>query len=370
MQKINAKELLKKYREGNCSDKELALLEEWYNQYSPATPMKLTDEEWAEDVFSIIKASDRSGNSGKKSTHWRWIAAACVLLCLYMGIGFFRGRPPIYQLAVKKYDINPGGNNAVLTLANGSQIVLNGRANGKLAMQDGTSVTKTGDGIVTYQSEPIADGSKAGSNTITTPAGGQYHLILSDGTNVFLNAASSISYPASFSGDHRIVQITGEAYFEVAHDRRRPFQVKCNGQTVQVLGTHFNINAYPEEPSIKTTLLQGSVEISVKGRSGKIKPGQQARVSNESILVANADTDQAIAWKNGDFIFNGEDLETVMRQIARWYNVSVIYKSHSDHGKLFATISRSKKLSEILQALEMNQNVHFKMEGRSVEVMP
>jgi len=371
MQKINAEELLKKYREGSCSDKELAILEEWYNQYSPFTSTKLADKEWAEDVLSILKELDKVNNVYKKPTHWRWIAAAaCILLCVYMGSYFFRRNQPVDQLTAAKYDVNPGGNKAVLTLANGSQIVLNGQANGKLATQDGASITKTGDGLITYQSAPATDHDKAGFNTITTPAGGQYHVILSDGTNVFLNAASSITYPASFFGNHRTVQITGEAYFEVEHDKRRPFLVKCNGQTVQVLGTHFNINAYPEEPSIKTTLLQGSVEVSVRGRSNKIKPGQQARVSNAAISVADVDVDQAIGWKNGDFIFNGEDMETVMRQIARWYDVSIIYKNRSGHGKLFGTISRAKKLSEILQALEMNQNVHFKMEGRSIEVTP
>ncbi len=371
MQKFDAKKLLKKFREGKCSDEELAALEEWYNQFSPASRKSLTDLELAEDIFSIIKTLDKSIQTDERNINWRKIAvAACFLITLSVAGLFFIHRPLISNNAiVESQNILPGGNKAVLTLANGKTITLNDHSDGKLATQGNIQITQVKHGVLAYQSG-VNTGKSAVLNKITTPAGGQYHLILEDGSQVFLNASSSITFPTSFSAGTRLVKITGEAYFEVAHDAARPFEVQSMGQTIRVLGTHFNINAYSDEPSIKTTLLQGSIMVSSNGASNTLKPGQQASVSKNGIVIAAANVDQAVGWKNGDFIFNNEDLPTIMRQVARWYDVDVIYRNAGNERKFFGTISRSKKLVEILKALEMNQNVHFKTEGRTIEVMP
>lgn len=371
MQKTNAKELLTKYENGECSDEELALLEDWYNQYAPASPKKLSDAEWAEDVFDILKALDTANNVPiVRNLNWRkLVAAACILISMSLAGYFLISRQAPEQVAaLKNQDVSPGGNKAFLTLADGRKIALNESPNGRLVQQGNTAVRKTADGMVVYQpGEATAD---PVFNTINTPSGGQFHIVLADGTSAWLNASSSISFPTSFPGSKRVVEITGEVYFEVAHDAAKPFLVKSSGQSVEVLGTHFNINAYTNEPVIKTTLLQGSVRISANGKSDMLKPGQQASVSGNNIDVRPVDTDQAVGWKNGDFIFDNEDLQTVMRQISRWYNVDVIYKNKTEFQKFYGTISRTKKLSEILKALEMNQNVHFKTEGRTIEVMP
>ncbi|MDN5287775.1 MAG: anti-FecI sigma factor, FecR [Mucilaginibacter sp.] len=372
MEKINAKELLKKFQDGQCSDEELALLENWYNQYSPASPKKLTDIEWAKNVYDILRFLD---NSEKVQTRTiqpaRIIAAACAVLCLYVG-GYFLLNKPIREQATvaRVHDINPGGNKATLTLSNGSQISLNDTQNGKLAQQGNTSIIKTADGQIVYNDKGKNAEGKITFNTTATPRGGQYHVVLSDGTNIWLNASSSVTYPTTFTGNNRTVEITGEAYFEVVHNAAKPFRVKSNGQVVEVLGTHFNINCYADEPVSKTTLLQGRIKIAAKNHSQLIKPGEQAIVSKNGVTVAQADVDQAVGWKNGDFNINDEDLQTVMRQVARWYDVEVIYNNKKNYEKFVGTISRTKKLSEILKALEMNQNVHFKTEGRRIEVMP
>jgi transmembrane sensor len=372
MEKTNAKQLLKKLQNGQCTDEELALLENWYNQYSPASSKKLTDIEWAKNVYHILRSLDNSEKIQSGTIQFtRIIAAACVVLCLSAG-GYFLLKKPIKDQATvaRIQDIDPGGNKATLTLSNGRQISLNGTQNGKLAQQGNTSVIKTADGQIIYKDKGKNAEAKITFNTTTTPRGGQYHVVLSDGTNIWLNASSSITYPTTFTGNSRTVEITGEAYFEVAHNAAKPFRVKSNGQVVEVLGTHFNINSYADEPVSKTTLLQGSIKIVANSQSQLIKPGEQAIVSTNNMTVAQADLDQAVGWKNGDFIFNDEDLQTVMRQVARWYDVEVIYNNKTDYEKSVGTISRTKKLSEILKALEMNQNVHFKTEGRRIEVIP
>ncbi|WCT13406.1 FecR family protein [Mucilaginibacter jinjuensis] len=371
MQKSNAGDLLKKYREGKCLDEEIALLEGWYNQHFPAAPKSLTDMELAEDIFSIIKALDNVGQKRTGYTVLTKIAvAACSLIALSITGILLIDRPENNNTAkLQSQIILPGSNKALLTLANGQIITLTDHPSGKLATQGNAQATQMQNGVLAYQSHGMA-AKPAVLNKITTPAGGQYHLILDDGTHAFLNASSSVTFPTSFSKGKRVVEITGEVYFEVAHDLRKPFEVKSMGQTIRVLGTHFDVNAYNNEPSIKTTLLEGSVLITSNGRSNTLKPGQQASVSGNSILVVAADIDQAVGWKNGDFIFNNEDLPTIMRQIARWYNVDIAYKGITNNSKFFGTISRSKKLIDILEALEMNQNVHFKIEGRTIEVMP
>ena len=244
-------------------------------------------------------------------------------------------------------------------------MILNNLKNGNLASQTGLKLIKQ-DSTLTYKAD---DDSKVSYNTITIPNGGQYQLILADGTKVWLNAASSLKFPTAFPGKQRTVELTGEAYFEVAKNKNQPFNVKTPTQTVQVLGTHFNINAYSNEPFVKTTLLEGSVNVSSAGGSLLLKPGQQALLNNSGLatLKDDVDTDEAIAWRNGLFQFNDVDIKTIMRQVARWYDVDVEFKgqvpAYTFHGK----ISRNLNASTVLKIFELS-GINFTIEGRKIIV--
>jgi len=267
-------------------------------------------------------------------------------------------------------DIPPGGNKAILKLANGSVIILDSAGNGRLSTQAGATIDKTGDGKLAYNSLKEKP-TEIQYNTLTTPKGGQYFIELADGSKVWLNAASSLTYPTSFIGKERIVVLKGEAYFEVAKNKAMPFQVTVNGMTVEVLGTHFNINAYDDEAVIKTTLLEGAVKIMKGNTSALLKPGDQAQVSSNGNIkvITDADVDQAVAWKNGYFQFRRDNLQQVLRQLTRWYDVDVKYDGLITDMQFGGRISRNNNLSEVLKILELS-NVHFRIEGKTIVVMP
>lgn len=312
----------------------------------------------------------------------RWWAAAAIILLLGTGAYVYMSpsRSPKAELVQVKPEINvkkdvaPGGNKAMLILANGSAIILDSAGNGKLAQQGQTTVIKSNDGKLVYNANPLTtDHSPFTYNTLSTPRGGQYQLVLPDGSIVWLNAASSIRYPTAFAGNEREVEVTGEAYFEVTKNAAKPFRVKMNnGAAVEVLGTHFNINAYNEEPATKITLLEGRIKVSGKTGNVVIKPGQQARLTDQnSILkVANdADVEEVMAWKNGAFQFGGADIQTVMRQISRWYDVDVEYKGNiSLH--FAGTMSRNVNISQVLEMLEKAGGLKTNVTGRKITVMP
>ena len=267
-------------------------------------------------------------------------------------------------------DIPPGGNKAVLTLSDGSTIVLNDAKNGYLAAQGSAEIVKLANGHLAYKTGGNA-GAELLYNTITTPVGGQYQLTLSDGTTVRLNAASSIRFPANFVGKERQVAITGEAYFEVAKNAAMPFIVNVKDMSVKVLGTHFNVMAYDEEKVVKTTLLEGKVNV-VKGEEkAAITPGQQATAveGKKQFKIKEVDIDEATAWISGFFQFENADVKTIMRQLSRWYDIDVVYQNTGDNRRFGGRMSRNQNLSEVLNVLELN-DLHFKTEGRTVVVLP
>lgn len=270
-----------------------------------------------------------------------------------------------------KNDITPGKNKAILTLANGSKIVLDAARNGTLANQGNTVIHKEKDGEVVYDHINSANNSVSdiAYNTISTPLGGQYQIILPDGSKVWLNAASSLKFPATFSGNERRVELVGEAYFEVAKNKEKPFKVSANNMQVEVLGTHFNIMAYRNENSTNTTLLEGSVKIIRGNESRTIKPGQQAKAGDNNIQVLNVNAEDAMAWKNGYFNFSHENIEVIMRKIARWYNIETVYEGPVTKEDFAGTISRYKNVSEVLHTLELTGLIHFRIEGRRITVM-
>ncbi|WP_183576532.1 FecR family protein [Mucilaginibacter sp. X5P1] len=306
---------------------------------------------------------------------WAKMAAA-VLIFILPGIYFLLHKKPDAGALLSKNktyqkDVQPGGNNATLTLNNGSQIILSSAKNGILARQGNANIVKLANGKVIYN-KATTNASTTEYNTMTTPRGGEYDLILSDGTKVWLNAASSITYPTAFAGKERRVTITGEAYFEVAKNKEMPFKINVNDQEeVQVLGTHFNIMAYSDEPVIKTTLLEGSVKIAKNGATGILKPGEQALLtsSGQFSIVDDADIDQAVAWKNGQTLFINENIQTIMRQVSRWYNIDVEYQGEMPARLFTGGISRESNLSALLKILELSK-IHFRIADSKIIVTP
>jgi ferric-dicitrate binding protein FerR (iron transport regulator) len=273
------------------------------------------------------------------------------------------------------YDALPGRDGAVLTLNNGQTVLLDSAANGAIHLQPGLQVAKH-DSLIAYQAAGAAINE---TNTLSTPRGRKFQLVLSDGTRVWLNAASSIRYPAVFTGKERVVDVTGEVYFEVAKNAARPFIVNILSSQqgtskgrVEVLGTHFNINAYDDEENIKTTLLEGRVKASVaNGQSVILKPAEQVSISQSSQLSQPipVQTEEVMAWKNGYFQFGHADIKTVMRQVARWYDVDVQYEGMITTDKFGGSIPRDATLSQVLHALEQSL-VHFTIQGKKVIVTP
>ncbi len=370
--------LKKKFLNGTASPAEIELLEQYYELFaneqeatSQLTEPEITRLEASlkEGIAYRIAVSARPSIPFYKRTLTR--AAAILVFAsagLYLLYNHHPGRlQPIVNNKVYKNDIAPGGNKAILTLADGSKLVLNNSKNGALATQSGTQIVKQ-DSTLSYKTT-VGNNSQVSYNTITTPYGGQYQLVLADGTKVWLNAASSLRYPTSFTGKDRSVELTGEAYFEVAKNKNQPFNVKTATQTVQVLGTHFNVNAYSDEKAVKTTLLEGSVKVSSATANVMISPGQQSALAKNGLFVIDKDldTDEIVAWKNGVFQFNEADIQTIMRQIARWYNIDVEFKgtipANTYHGK----ISRNSNVSQVLKILELS-GINFTIEGRKITV--
>lgn len=271
-----------------------------------------------------------------------------------------------------KNEVAPGRNKAVLTLADGSVIALDDEKNGHIAKQGNVEVNKSNGAQLEYKLTGSNKPSEIEFNTLSTPRGGQYKLNLPDGSHVWLNAASSIKYPTAFTGNERKVEISGEVYFEIAHDARMPFKVSVNGMEVKVLGTHFNVNAYSDEMAVKTSLLEGSIELSKSGNIISLKPGQQAQLVTSSGIIRvldDIDMDEVVAWKNGYFSFNKADLQTVMRQIARWYDVEIFYEGKIPQRFFGGKIDRKSNASEVLKILEESK-VHFSIENKKIIVKP
>lgn len=305
----------------------------------------------------------------------KWIAAASIVFIAIATV-YVTQRHKINenQVALTKiHDVKPPqSNRATITLANGQQVYLDSVSTGAVALQGNAKVLKTDESQVMYQ--PIKQTSQAIEyNTLTNPRGSKViNLTLADGTKVWLNSESSLRFPTAFVGKERKVEINGEAYFEVAHDAEKPFVVNKGDMDVQVLGTHFNINTYSDEPSTKITLLEGRVQVKKKDQYVYLNPGQQAILlpSQNSIRVSDdADVDEAVAWKNGRFLFNSADIETIMRQVARWYDVDVVYQNKT--GKTFSGgLPRSNNVSALLKILEASGSVNFEINGKQIFVKP
>ena len=319
------------------------------------------------------------------------LATASVLLVLASAaiIWIFYGHSPVRgsiaaRLTSDSQTVRPLGNRATLTLGNGSVVDLNALKEGPVIGEGGVRIDKqqaqlvykplgavedkTSGGVVTGDASAI---SEMVYNTLRTPRGGMYSLVLSDGTRVWLNASSSLRYPTTFTGRVRQVSLSGEAYFEVAQNPSQPFQVTVNGMEVNVLGTHFNIMAYDDESTVTTTLLEGAVKVDYMLKSATLAPGQQTLLmrGGRDMRVRNVDVEEAVAWKNGILQFRSEDIRSVMRKVARWYDVDVRYEGEiSDH--FSGAIYRNAEVSGLLRNMELTHTVHFRIEGRTITVSP
>ncbi|SMC59492.1 FecR family protein [Pedobacter nyackensis] len=376
--KINM--LSDKIVKGTISEQEMDEFNEWYATYENFEQNVTSDksqEALAERIFkNITTEANLQIPKPRTIKIWPRIAVAASF-ALVVGLSLFYYTA---QQADKKREIayleniKPGGNGAILTLADGRKIRLDAATKGELANEAGVRITKTKDGQILYETKAVAS-AKDKINTLSTTNGETYTITLPDHTIVYLNAASSISYPASFATlDERKVELNGEAYFEVAKDSSHPFIVRTADQEIKVLGTHFNVNSYKDDGNTKTTLLEGSVQIgfsSNKNETGTIiKPGEQAYIKANRIYVDQVKAEDAIAWKNGYFRFNNETLEQAMNKIARWYNVKIEYKEQTIKNKnVYGSLSRFSNIADVLNLLELTEAVKFEIEVNKIIVL-
>jgi transmembrane sensor len=377
-------ELAKKWMDNTITPAEQAEFAAWYNT-GQDNPVEIppefagNDEDLKQRIFNKINREIKKNGSPIKKMIPMWLRYAAAI---FLFAGCFicynaNTHHPVRQRVLAKRqkavknDAGPGGNKAVLTLANGSKINLSDVKNGVLASQGQTVLKKDKDGRIIYEAPGgNAVDSSAIFNTITIPRGGQFQVVLSDGSKVWLNSSSSITFPAVFSKSERKVTITGEVYFEVAKNKAKPFRVIAREQTVEVLGTHFNINAYSDEDALKTTLVEGSVKVTAGAQSVVLKPEQQASIAAGQagrIRVTAVDTENVLAWTTGNFQFEKAEIPLIMREAARWYDVDIKYEGEMPKRRFTGSISRSVNLSELLKMLKYT-GINFKIAGKTIVV--
>jgi transmembrane sensor len=371
---MDSNRLLERYRQGICTEEERLLIERWYLTYEEKNIPEISDELF-EKHREQIRSTLLSHPATNKKIYNRWysLAAAAVLLFIASISPYLYNKFIDNKLLIKAYQQNhvtPGGNKAILTLSNGKKVSLTDAKNGLVSTQSGLKIVKKANGQLVYHVDSSVTQNAGLFNTIETPIGGQYQITLSDGTKVWLNAATTLRYPANFDGlKERRVLLNGEAYFEVSHNSKSAFIVSANNEEIKVLGTHFNVMNYKEDGYTKTTLLQGSVKLSLGSATGILKSGEQGYLpfKETKFHIAQVNVTEVVAWKDGLFIFNNTDLYTLMRQISRWYNVDVIYEPNVKNDVFFGEIERKSELNEVLKILEVG-DLHFKLNGRQLTV--
>lgn len=379
--------LIDKYLSGTASRTEQLLVEEYYDRMSKedegiSNLSSETEAALKESIHQNILKGIRQPDAMRRMRLWHtsfFRASAAILIAtitvsLYLFFPIGNGKNNLVQKIAVQDDIAPGSNRALLKLADGREINLDDANIGQIAEAPGVKIMKTTDGQLIYElldNGQLTDVNSTLLNTISTPRSGQYQVILPDGTKVWLNSESSISYPNRFSKEERYVEIVGEAYFEVASDKQRPFFVKSAHQKIEVLGTHFNINAYSDEESTSTTLLEGSIRVHTNdSKTTILKPNQQSVLNNnDELAVISVQAEDVMAWKNGRFVFNNADIQSVMRIVSRWYDVDVEYRNGVPKKTIGGDVSKFENISQLLEVLEATGGVHFEREGRRVIVM-
>lgn len=365
MQEQELRDLLARIQDGTATDAEKALLENWYLQYREQDIAEYSREERVEDAAAIWAELQPVITPPKQGRLWpRIAAAASVLLVLGAGTWFALHQPK--PAAPSNSDVAPFTTTALLK-SGGRVILLDSTANGRITQ---TNVTKSPGEQLTY--EPVNDTYTTIYDTIQIPAGGRpYTIQLTDGTRITLNAATTLRYPQAFSKNRKeeIELISGEIYAEVVHNAAAPLQIKTQGQTITDIGTVFNIAAYTDEPDARTTLIEGAVKVNAAGKETTLSPGSQAIFTGNNLTASSANLEQATAWKDGLFRFNGENINAIMRQLARWYNIEVIYEGKVTDEVFYGRVARTRNISEVLRILERSKKVYFKIEGKRVTVL-
>lgn len=372
MTKQTGASLLQKLRDGSINAEERKLLESWYLHYANQAAPFDDAAVFRKDLEDLRTNFFLDAQTPRKVKLWPRVAIAAAIVGLIFTVGIFT-----YRSVNEKVDSNtiayandvlPGKQGATLTLSDGKQVYLSEATDGQLAQQAGVIVRKTKDGQLIYEiKKGAADANQY--NTLSTARGETYQVRLPDGSVVWLNAASSLTYHPQLAHEGtRKVKLSGEAYFEVAKDQKHPFLVETEGQTIAVLGTRFNVSSYGDEEVTTTTLLEGSVKLETNtGQALKLRVGEQAKLKNNSLSAAEVNAEDAVAWKDGVFLLGGQDLETVMRQASRWYNVEVSFEDESIKKEVFrGSLSRFENISQLLEVLESTGSVHFKVKGRRV----
>lgn len=388
MDKKDFEKLLDKYIAGEASLEEEQRLLNFYGSFQKKPKTVKATDELGENIFGKIQENISAVDEDRYNPSFYYLKsisiAAIILLFISTGLYFYSNRvisePEQFTEIDVRNDILPGYNKAILTLADGSKISLDDAANGLLASQGNIAITKTDNGQIVYEKNNV-DKSKfishrSAINTIQTPKGGKYQIRLPDGSKVWLNSASTLIYPTTFAGNERKVQLKGEAYFEIAPNKNVPFRVESDNQIVEVLGTHFNINSYDDEDYVKTTLLEGSVKVILSSNPNEIsktkllKPGEQSltKSSQSGIRIENADTEKAVAWKNGYFKFRNTPIKEIMREIERWYDVELIYEGKIPSDEFTGFISNDVKISAVLKIMEESGGVKFSVKGKKLKV--
>ena len=376
---IQAHEILEKIRNGTLTEEERILVESWYIQMEGRESFELPPEAIVA-TLEEIRAGIRTEGLVVRNRNWHsWYYVAAAVL--FAGFIYFAYRPTTERnthLAkiIAKQDFDPGTDKATLTRSDGSKVELGtGIEVGKLDGEAQSFILNKPGKLIYKSRQYNLPSSETIYNQINTPKGGQYKLVLSDGTQVWLNAASSLRFPIRFDGQEREVELSGEAYFEVSK-MHIPFIVRTRSQEIKVLGTHFDVNCYDDETSTKTTLLEGSVQVRVLQPEKKtqiseamLRPGQQSVLDSESLTVRPVDVQEEVAWKNGSISFVNADIQSIMRQVSRWYNVDVVYSGEIPMRLFTGSISRNAKLSELLTIFKLSK-INFSIKGRQLTVSP
>lgn len=367
--------LSNKWKNGAASKAEETELMDWLNTNAPQLEVPLhfsaSEANLQKEIYSNISRAIGLKSAGLK-LWWRGIAAAAVLLLASAALFLYVNREPATLLSYQ-HNIRPGHNSATLTLANGKTIRLSDQVSGDIIKEAGVTISKDSEGKLVYTvgNAYSAPGDPEQFNTLSTSTGETYHVHLQDGSDIWLNAGSTLKYPANFTGTERRVSLSGEAYFEIAKNKEKPFVVSANKQEIRVLGTHFNVSSYEDEALTRTTLLEGSIALRVLNgnETAVLKPGQQASLSSSGLSIGQTDAEKSIAWKNGKFEFVSEDIESILRKIARWYDVEIVYKDELVNRQFSGSFSKFDNVAKVLRTIELTNDVHFKIEGRRILVM-
>jgi len=369
------KELLNKYLEGKATAKETFIIEAFIARELAEHEWTMPDTEKAKFGANlktrILSEKDSVAVTSRKNVKQLWTivtVAAAIIIAIVLIV--------LYSVELNKgkraerfaNDVAPGKNSAVFITGNGTRINLDDQKTGSSIQADGSIAIKEANGILTFELEKNTQTDNT-MNTLETPRGGQYQVNLPDGTRVWLNASSSLTFPSQFNGLQRNVQLSGEAYFEVAKDKKHPFLVQTINQEIEVLGTHFNVNSYADESAANTTLLEGAVKVTSGNTEITIKPGQNAMVSKSGIRVSDIDPNLAVDWKNGEFRFKNEELPSILRKLSRWYGVTFINQLPKDKIPAFTgSVSRFDHISKVLTMLEETAGIRFKIKGNIITV--